>query len=181
MQCHAGFMKQYLAVQGDITAYLGAKRAETKEYSLTVTGHSMGAAIASIAGTALRAQGLSLTVYTYGQPRTGNQKYADYVDLLFPPASESESGQTPTNAMFRATHADDGVAQVPVQKDGYRHHSTEYWIPPPGGDHPVLACTGQEPRDCNQRTRGYPLNHAHFSYFGVSMGDPLNKEAACLE
>lgn len=167
-------MKQYLAIQGDVTAYLAAKMAKREGYSLTVTGHSMGGAIASIAGTALRAQGLSLTVYTYGQPRTGNQEYADYVDLLFP--SDPETDQT--NAMLRATHADDGVAQVPVQKDGYRHHSTEYWIPPPGGD-PVLQCAGQEPHDCNQRKRGYPLNHAHFSYFGVSIGDLLNKKAAC--
>lgn len=168
-------MKQFLSIQEALTSYITVKLAENKEYHLTVTGHSMGAALASIAATAFRTQGFSLNAYTYGQPRTGNQEYADYVDLMFP--SSPEPGKT--NIMARSSHANDGVAQVPTQKSGYRHHSTEFWIPPPGAGEQVVQCDGQEPPDCNQRRRGIPLNRAHFSYYGTSIGNPMNKQAAC--
>lgn len=168
-------MKQFLSVKEDLTSYLTTKLAEDWGYTLTVTGHSMGAAIASIAATAFRAHGFSLNAYTYGQPRTGDQAYADHVDLVFP----SSPGSGRTNMMARSTHANDGVAQVPTRKSGYRHHSTEIWIPPVGAGTSVVQCDGQEPPDCNQRRRGKPLNHAHFSYYGISIADPLRRHAAC--
>lgn len=79
--------------------------------------------------------------------------------------------------MLRVTHANDGIPQVPSRKRKYRHHSTEIWIPPTGDK--VYRCFGQEPQDCNARISGYPLNSPHFSYFGVSTGNPLYRNAAC--
>lgn len=137
----------------------------------------MGGALASLAAASLHGQNFTLTVYTYGQPRTGDQAYADYVDKVFPGA----------NTMFRATHSNDGVPQIPPQSDGYRHHSTEYWE---SDDSDTSAttyqCTGQEPQDCNQSEPGYGIgnggigiNLAHLTYFGTSIGNPLNANAAC--
>lgn len=181
-------------MQDEIRPYLTARLQETA-YNLTVTGHSMvrlaekcstfltspnskkplkqGASGASIFATALRAQGLSLNAYTYGQPRTGNKAFANYVDSMFPFISESQE----TNKMLRVTHANDGIAQVPSRKLKYRHHSTEIWIPPT--ENGVYRCIGQEPKDCNARFLGYPLNSPHFSYLGVSTGNPLYRSAAC--
>lgn len=147
-------------------------------YGLTVTGHSMGGSLTSIAAVSLQGQGYDLVAYTYGQPRTGDQAYADYVDSIF-------GGQGGT--MYRATHSNDGVPQIPSQSDGYRHHTTEYWqsVDPPAAD-TTFECQGQEPVDCNQSEPGYGIgnggigiNAAHLSYFGVSEGDPLDPDAAC--
>lgn len=79
--------------------------------------------------------------------------------------------------MLRVTHANDGIVQVPSRKRKYQHHSTEIWIPPTGDK--VYRCIGQEPKDCNALDYGFPLNSPHFSYFGVSMGDLLDQDAAC--
>ncbi|KAJ4394773.1 hypothetical protein N0V93_003993 [Gnomoniopsis smithogilvyi] len=170
--CHKGFLGQYLAVKEEIEPYLTFILQDTA-YSLTATGHSMGASGASILATALKSQGLSLNAYSYGQPRTGNTAYAAYVDSMFPLTSESQE----TDKLLRVTHANDGIPQVPSQKRGYRHHSTEIWIPPTGDE--VYRCIGQEPADCNALLPGYPLNSPHFSYLGVSIGNPLDRNAAC--
>lgn len=138
----------------------------------------MGAAIASIAGTGLKGLGYSLDVYTYGQPRTGDPTYADYVDSVF-------GGQGGT--MYRATHKNDGVPQIPSQSDGFRHHLTEYWQSvDPSSANITYECYGQEPSDCNQSEIGYGIgnggigiNAAHLKYFGISIGNPLNPSAAC--
>lgn len=92
------------------------------------------------------------------------------MDALFPPS---------LNKMMRVTHANDGVAQVPPRERRYCHHSTEMWIPPASAGE-VYRCEGQEPRDCNARVWGYPLNSPHYSYFGVGTGNLLYPDAACL-
>ncbi|KAB5518709.1 Alpha/Beta hydrolase protein [Coniochaeta sp. 2T2.1] len=177
-KCHNGYLKQFNSVQADLAAALGAGTAARPGYSLVVTGHSMGGSLASIAAVALKGSAANLTTYTYGQPRTGNQAYADFVDSTF-------GGQGGT--MFRVTHKNDGVPQIPAQTDGYRHHTTEYWqsVDPPAAA-TTFQCAGQEPTDCNQSVRGtgignggVGINLAHLSYFGVSEGNPLNLNAAC--
>lgn len=79
--------------------------------------------------------GVNVTTYTFGQPRTGDQAFANFVDQ-----------QAPLGVMFRVTHANDGVPQVVSTDAGYSHHSTEFWQE----DEPTAAgtfqCTGQEPQ-----------------------------------
>lgn len=135
----------------------------------------MGGALASIAATALTGRGLPLTAYTYGQPRTGNPSYADYVDSVLP--------------IVRVTHDNDGVPQIPDPSDGYRHHGTEYWQaedPASVADTYDCSAGGQEPADCNLSRYGFGIgndgrgiNAAHLRYLGVSIGNPLDANAAC--
>lgn len=100
---------------------------------VSITGHSLGAALASLAAMSFIGSGIDVTTYTFGQPRTGNKQYADFVDR-----------QAPPETMFRVTHANDGVPQILFREVGYHHHSTEYWQP----DKPVASrtfeCRGQE-------------------------------------
>lgn len=156
---------------------LTSSLAASPGYKLVVTGHSMGGALASLAAASLNGQNFTLTAYTYGQPRTGDQAYADYVDKVFPGSS----------TMIRATHSNDGVPQIPPQSDGYRHHTTEYWESDDNTSaEGTYQCTGQEPQDCNQSEKGYGIgnggigiNLAHLTYFGISIGNPLEPNAAC--
>ncbi|KAH6654824.1 Alpha/Beta hydrolase protein [Truncatella angustata] len=173
--CSQGYLRQYNAVAEEVKTAIDTGLSQHPNYSLTITGHSMGGALASLGAASLQGQGLSVTPYTYGQPRTGDQAYADYIDSTFP------------DTIFRVTHKNDGVPQIPSQDDGYRHHSTEYWQsedPPTIND--TFQCQGQEPTDCNQSEIGFGIgndgrgiNAAHLSYLGVSIGNPLDPNAAC--
>jgi predicted lipase len=106
-------------------------KAQHAGYNLVVTGHSLGAGIASIAATTLHGWGINTTTYTYGQPRTGNVAYAKYVD-------EKMGG------MYRVTYKDDGICQIPPATQGYRHHTTEYWVNDPPSPANTKKCEGQE-------------------------------------
>ncbi|KAF4585578.1 feruloyl esterase a [Ophiocordyceps camponoti-floridani] len=166
---HEGFLASWNsiapAVINGVTSILRARPG----MRVTITGHSSGAALASLATASLRGVGLVVTTYTFGQPRTGNQQYADYIDYLVP------------QAMYRITHKDDGVPQV-AKGGSFRHHQTEFWqMTDDVSPATFYRCIGQEPIDCNNFVEGnglIGLNAAHLSYLGVSMGDALDRGAS---
>jgi predicted lipase len=62
---------------------------QTKGYKVTFTGHSLGAALASLASMRAAVEGLvtdpdRLTLYTFGQPRVGCSVFAFKHDELVP-------------------------------------------------------------------------------------------------
>lgn len=95
-------------------------------YNLYFTGHSLGGAIAAITAFEMRRLGAidDATVYTFGQPRTGNEAWAQMFNALFP--------QT-----YRVVNSRDPVPHLPTQdlcspgnSSGCPfHHGTEIWYP----------------------------------------------------
>lgn len=167
VQVHQGYLQQWNSVAETVTATI---RDQPNNYSLTVTGHSMGASLAVLAAASLKGQGFNLTSYTYGQPRTGDPAFADYIDTMLP-----------KDVLFRVTHSNDGVPQTIPTLAGYRHHKTEYWALDPPSAANTFKCEGDEPADCNNSVKGIGLganstgiNAAHLLYFGISIGNPLN-------
>ena len=65
-------------------------------YSIVVTGHSLGGALASLAGVVLKASlpSRDLKVYTFGQPRTGDSAFVRLVE-----------GVVGVDNLFRAVHS----------------------------------------------------------------------------
>ncbi len=55
----------------------------------------------------------NVTVYTYGEPRTGNQQFASFLDTAF------HTDNISTTKYFRTTHEDDGIVTVPPTSQGY--------------------------------------------------------------
>ena len=51
---HGGFLSYRKSIQGHITAKIQNATAEYPDYDLTVVGHSLGGAVATLAGTFLR-------------------------------------------------------------------------------------------------------------------------------
>lgn len=77
---------------------------------VTVTGHSLGAALASLAAIRLTAAGHDVAaVYTYGQPRTGHSSFARLYD------------STLGSITHRIVNHVDLVTRVPLLLQGYRH------------------------------------------------------------
>ena len=89
------------------------------DYDVWVTGHSLGAAMASIGAASISKLGYvspdKIKLVTYGQPRVGNSDYVAAVDTLVPYS-------------FRIVHAHDLVAHLPPEGMlGYIHHKAEAW------------------------------------------------------
>lgn len=70
---HAGFREALFQIHRDIYHYVEDER---KGKTLWVTGHSLGAAMATIFASYVECDGL----YTYGSPRVGNWKFAREVN-----------------------------------------------------------------------------------------------------
>lgn len=106
---HAGFSLALGSVWGDLLDCLRAL--QNKAQSLWFTGHSLGAALATLAVARLRDE-LDKPVhglYTFGQPRTG--------DRVFERAYNLDSG----SRSFRFVNNNDLVTRVPTRLMGYSH------------------------------------------------------------
>ncbi|KAI2790440.1 Lipase [Penicillium oxalicum] len=124
-EVHQGFWLDYQTVAATLKAQIDAALNTYPGYSLVVTGHSLGGALAMLAGLDLNSQGYAPTIYTYGQPRVGNLALAQYI--------------TNVGNQWRVTHADDAVPKLPPRLFGFSHASPEYWIT--SGDN-VAVTTG---------------------------------------
>ena len=74
------------------------------DYQIIVTGHSLGGAVASIIAFAIKKEKIfsnNLVLITYGQPRTGNYYFADYVTKN-------------VNKIFRIVRKKDMVVTIPL-------------------------------------------------------------------
>jgi len=88
-----------------------------KVETLWITGHSLGGALAVLAAENLSAQGVEIQgVYTYGQPRVGDSKFAKNFDLRM------------KNKTYRFVYDEDVVPRVPSALQGYCHVGTECYL-----------------------------------------------------
>lgn len=78
---------------------LGELLAEFPALPTVFTGHSMGGALALLAAVSLQEQGEGLhSIYTFGQPKVGNQAFSEYVE------------EHVTVPYFRFVHGADAIA-----------------------------------------------------------------------
>lgn len=108
---HEGFFAALSSVWRDIWKYISQER---RGRSLWVTGHSLGAALATLAVAKLRLEKDEPVngLYTFGQPRTGDRDFATKFDADF-------GSQT-----FRYVNNNDIVTRVPFRSMNYSHVGT---------------------------------------------------------
>lgn len=86
---------------------------EEGEKRLWITGHSLGAALATLAASRWLEAGIPVAgLYTFGQPRTGDAEFARRFDFAFRPHA------------FRIVNNLDIVTRTPPRSLGYRHLGT---------------------------------------------------------
>lgn len=112
-----GFWTAWDVVKEEILAVLSSARAQNPDYKLVVVGHSLGAAIATLAATDLRNNGYAATLYAYASPRVANEALAAHI--------------TNQGNNYRFTHTKDPVPHLPPLALGYVHISPEYYITSP--------------------------------------------------
>lgn len=143
---HSGFRTAYASVARDIQKSV----LELKDIPLYITGHSLGAALATIATQSLehhlRIREMIAACYTFGSPRVGDRRY----DREF------------RSPIYRVVNTTDIVTVIPLLAMGYIHI----------GDIRYLGrLDGEFRRGIPFLQRWYLFMLAMFKFFGPVVGD----------
>jgi hypothetical protein len=122
---HSGFMTSWRNTRCTIVPHVENALTENPDYELTLVGHSLGGAVATIAALEFQARGWEPHVTTFGEPRIGNKALNDFIDERFHTASQDHG----TVLMRRVTHVNDPVPLLPLEEWGYHMHGS---YPNPG-------------------------------------------------
>lgn len=150
---HVGFYKAYQEVSAEIKAQVQKILNKYRTAQIYVTGHSLGGAMAVVASLDLKSTfGKLNQFYTYGQPRVGNQPFADYF------ASQITEG-------YRVIHYADIVPHLPpLTLLNYRHGGTQIWYTEDMLKYQV--CSAEDPKcmDSIPQSQLSPSDHSHLQY-----------------
>ncbi|KAK9696211.1 hypothetical protein K7432_012595, partial [Basidiobolus ranarum] len=152
VKVHSGFYETYTSVEKTVRSglkeVLTQLKDETDPYKLVITGHSLGAAVATFcamdikrfylnpgSGRSFKSELLiidrsQIYLHTYGQPRAGN---ADFSQLVY----NTFGLNTTRTTLARITNNRDPVTRLPPQDMGYFHHPHEIYI---RKDSTTVAC-----------------------------------------
>ena len=193
------YKNYYYSFQDDLHTQLMSLSSSYSGYSYLYTGHSLGGALAVLAALETYTNGYldaPPTVYTYGQPRVGNQAYAESLNANLP-------------NLYRAVHNKDIVPHIPPmidfnlaalpQQDQFILYSGQqeendvvvskfglFWGPRHGGREiwynqdftSFIRCSLTESEDvaCSDSlTIDYSIED-HLHYFGVDVGQACTME-----
>lgn len=115
---HEGFYKSFLSVIDQIRPLLSTYISSYPTASLTITGHSLGAALAAHCAAELSRNYSISTVYTYGMPRVGNEAF----EIWYKSQPSALSGT------FRVVHDHDPVPHLPLENMGGGFHHMPYEV-----------------------------------------------------
>jgi hypothetical protein len=155
---HSGF---YNAEQTIISKAISAvKSLQTLHptYKVLVTGHSLGAALATLTAIDMKNAGISnIFSYHYGSPRIGNQAFMQYIKNVLPDA-------------HRVVHDCDTVPHVPYEAMGFWHICTEFFEDKAGS---IKQCglTCEDSTCGNQYAFSATTVDAHLVYLGMPISD----------
>lgn len=162
---HLGFLYAYGEIVNTVNSSLASATKLFPSYKITVAGHSLGGAVATLLGMHLRDVGYELDVYTYGSPRVGNEALAQYVTRSHPGKGHD----------YRMTHVADLVTRLPPINRGFRHTSPEFWLRPGpsarvGYDYAeVQECKGFANGACNAGAAWWVLDITAHLYYLVAI------------
>jgi len=158
---HAGFSKANDETWDKMLATLTTAAAQNPSYKIVFTGHSLGAAVSTLAAARARQAGFAIDLYNYGSPRVGNGAFVDFVN--------NQAGQE-----FRVTHLTDPVPRLPPIFLGYRHISPEYWLSngiantTDYSPADVKVCEGTASVGCNAGSLGFSPDAHNYYLWHIS-------------
>jgi len=162
---HDGFFDAYSALRPQFLSNLQSliKSQCQESCPIYLTGHSLGAALATVAAVDLSRLGLTITqLFTMGSPRVGNSAFAKYFGSF-------------KISSLRLVNEGDIVPHLPGQAFGYHHIPTESWFH--NGVFVPCNDSGEDPK-CSDSLE--PWNYStydHTHYLGVD----LSSEASAAE
>ncbi|RYH26470.1 lipase family protein [archaeon] len=115
-EVHEGFYNAFLSVRDQVVSSVKGFKSTYSSATVTVTGHSLGAAMAAHCAAELVHTGYNITtVYSYGMPRVGNQAFEQWYVTVVP-------------GTFRNVHKKDPVPHLPPNNWGFHHMPYEVSI-----------------------------------------------------
>lgn len=140
-----GFIHNYMDMREYIMGNLTELGCQGRK--LSVTGHSLGAAISMVALYDLRTQGYAVSdSYTFGSPRVGNFAFVNALNASL--AGEAR--------IFRITHNHDPVPHLPPVILGFRHLSREVYYDGATTDGFSICDGSGEDRICASQWKDFP-------------------------
>jgi len=119
---HSGFYEAVKLIVDDVSDTVSSLR--TNNQNLWVTGHSLGAALATLGTLFLQDAKLHVNgLYTFGQPRVGDEQFAENFNMRF------------KSRAFRVVNNCDIVTRVPMRSIGYSHIGTHVYLDSDGSLH----------------------------------------------
>lgn len=155
-QVGSGFYDAYLSVRPQLLAALSSVQSAAAQ-NVQITGHSLGAAIASLCAYDLSASFPIDVVYTYGQPRVGNDAFSAAYNALV--------------AEYRVTHWRDIVPHLPLEAMGFTHVPTEVWYVEDSSSYTVCDPTNGEDPNCSDSLDITISVDDHLDYLNVMLSE----------
>lgn len=157
---HSGFYDMWASLAPGLLPRLAALRNAYPNAPLTLTGHSLGAAIA-ILGSYILETDLQIpvqAVYSFGAPRVGNAAFAKAHPLG-------------DDRQWRLTHHRDIVPHLPEQLLGFHHTPTEVFYADDSQQGIICDGSGEDSaRGADQYAIAISV-HDHLNYFGQTIGE----------
>ncbi|KAL3430826.1 Alpha/Beta hydrolase protein [Aspergillus tetrazonus] len=167
---HLGFMNAWRLTRTTILDTISAARDQYPDYALILVGHSLGGAVAALAGTEMQLRGWEPVVTTFGEPRVGNKAFVDYLDTVF----RLESGNEREWKFRRVTHVNDPVPLIPLTEWGYEMHGGEIYIDRvelPFSVDDVRYCQGGSDPNCISGAEGKSTTFSPYSSQGFDLSE----------
>lgn len=151
---HTGFYKAYLNIVEDVRSNVKKLKQQHSSASLRVYGHSLGAAVAvhCAADLIIALQFTPEYVYTFGQPRVGDDKFYKWYDSV-------------VKNHFRVTHGHDIVPHLPLQSMGFHHTAREVFYAGNPPNEKICDGSGEDASCSNQYSLDLSIGD-HLTYMG---------------
>ncbi|KAI5306570.1 proteasome component M29 [Ascosphaera pollenicola] len=152
---HGGFLRSWLHGRDAVIKDLERAIHNFPSYQFIVVGHSLGGAVATLAGLEFLLRGWNPHVVTFGQPRVGNLRFSEFVDESFRLGMHGqydEAASLKSPSFHRVTHINDPIPLLPLSEWGYVPHSGEVYIerdelPATASD--LRLCVGRNDTGCS--------------------------------
>lgn len=162
---HKGFYSAEQAVFPQVKYEVDRLLEKYPDYQVLVTGHSLGAALATLTAADLRLSGIdNIRLFNYGSPRVGNTAFADYYAAVVEDRN-------------RVTHHKDIVPHTPMH-ERFTHISGEHYEPDDAVT--LVTCEGNEDPNCSYQWHITSIDD-HMYYLGLVMGESSKGCSQVLE
>lgn len=168
VKVHSGFQDTFLHTADIILNATMSALQSTGAQNLVLTGHSLGAAIATLDALmfkdALVGSNVTMSTTLFGSPRIGNKEFADFIDTQL------------GSSLTRITNREDPVPLLPPQFLSFAHGSGEVHINAvdgAGNATDVVSCAGKENKECSDKGNilsSDVSNHNGPYFSGISFG-----------
>ncbi|CAD8199787.1 unnamed protein product [Paramecium pentaurelia] len=150
-QVHSGFLDAFNSIKPQVDSLFTKYRGLYPKAIIHVTGHSLGAAMATLYTTELAIAGYTVQLSTFGLPRVGDTAYYNYFSSFTKVTH------------FRVVHEKDAVPHVPPENFGFNHVDREIWYHKSS----YTVCQLDEDPNCSDSVL-VPSIQDHMSYMGWS-------------